>query len=233
MKKQREHKNSQAELNCIIWPWPDPACSGLCWIWCSNAWWRHHPGSTCCHMSERSRGGSQRMATAGDKGVEIVWVKWDLAGERKHLPEWCKQRVGGGIPAPGCERSHWALGRSHSWQQTKDGGKEDGMAIWWVRTSEISWSAAVLLVLTSPSTPLAPTPKIIWRTLHVGPMINDVPVSTIAWQPPMQATGLPLMLILAGDTVQNDSETSICLIWMYFGGSPDITCPQGSASTAD
>lgn len=71
-----------------------------------------------------------------------------------------------------------------------------------------------LLVLTSPSTPLAPTPKIIWRTLHVGPMINDVPVSTIAWQPPMQATGLPLMLILAWDTVQNDSETSVCMIWI-------------------
>lgn len=49
--------------------------------------------------------------------------------------------------------------------------------------------------------------KIIWRTLHTGPTMKDVPVSTIAWQP-MQLTSLPLMVILAWDTVQNVSEIS-------------------------
>lgn len=49
--------------------------------------------------------------------------------------------------------------------------------------------------------------KIIWRTLGIGPTIKDVPVSTIAWQP-MQPTSLPLMVILAWDTVQNVSEIS-------------------------
>lgn len=106
--------------------------------------------------------------------------------------------MGGGIPDPGCERSHWALDQSHSWGHTARRWGERGSDVILVRVDveNLMITHCVFLALTSPSTPLAPTPRIIWRTLHVGPMINDVPVSTIAWQPPMQPTALSLMVIL-------------------------------------
>lgn len=79
----------------------------------------------------------------------------------------------------------------------EDGGREEvNVILLSVDVGKLMIGRCVFLALTSPSTPLAPTPRIIWRTFHLGPVINEVPVSTIAWQPPMQPTALPLMVIL-------------------------------------
>lgn len=161
----------------------------------------------------------------------VNWTQ-NLAGDKKHVPEWCKRRVGGGIPVPGCERSHWALDQSHSWSQTARKWRKRGSDVILVGVDvENLMIRCVFLPLTCPSTPLAPTARIIFRTLHIGPVINDVPVSTIAWQPPMQPTALPLMVILQAQS-NTAQKYYVCLIWMHIAGGPELTCPWGSASTA-
>ena len=76
------------------------------------------------------------------------------------------------------------------------------------------------LALTSPFLTVTPTKLLMLSMSLWGPMTKDVPVSTIAWQPPLQATTWPLIVILRErhSMHQIDLNTLACnisLVWKH------------------